>query len=163
MTYMVLLLRHIDQVLRVRTSSTCECDGQFTQERSFPSGDFRLAEHSLWRLPAPGLPLCSPGSEQSWTGANSRTQKRFYRQALSLFDPTSPPAGTTTREHHQSVGGSSVTALVETSARPWLSASDSANFVAKINMSMIVCRLEKCRKFITGWFPRSPRANRPPN
>ena len=33
MTYMVVLLRHSDQVLRVRASSTCECDGQFTQEK----------------------------------------------------------------------------------------------------------------------------------
>jgi hypothetical protein len=51
MPYMVVFLRHSDQVLRVRTSSTCECDGQFTQEKSLLQRDFGLADHSLWHLP----------------------------------------------------------------------------------------------------------------
>jgi len=43
---MVLSLRHSGQVLRVRTSSTCECDGRFTQEKNlFSRGAEWLITH----------------------------------------------------------------------------------------------------------------------
>ena len=163
MPYMVVYLCHSDQVLRVRTSSTCECDGQFTQEKSLLQRDFRLADHSLWHLPAPSLPLCSSGSKHSWPRGSSRTQERFYCQAVGLLDPASPSACATTGQPRQSVGGSRVAALIETSARPWLSASDSARFVAKITMCMIVCRLKRCRAFIIGWCLMKLNANRRPS
>ena len=160
---MVLLLRHSDQVFRVRTSSTCECDGQFTKAKSLFPGGFRLAHHPLWPLATSSLPLSSAGSERSWASGCSRSQEGLYRQVVRFLDPTSPPASSARRWRHQPVGGKSAQALLETASRSWLNAKASAKFVAKINMCMIVCRRKKCRRFITGWSPRSPRTSTPPS
>ena len=160
---MVLLLRHSDQVFRVRTSSTCECDGQFTQAKSLCFGGSKLAHRSLWPLAASSLPLPSAGPERSWASGGSKSQEGFYRQVIHFLDPTSPPASSARGWSDQPVGRIGAEALLEIASRPWLSAKASAKFVAKINMCMIVCRRKKCRRFITGWSPRSPRANRPPD
>jgi hypothetical protein len=160
---MVLLLRHSDQVFRVRTSSTCECDGQFTPAKSLSFGGFKLAHRPLWPLATSGLPLSSASPECSGTSGGSRSQAGLYRQAVHFFDPTSPPASPARRWGHQPVGGIGAEALLEIASRSWLSAKTSARFVAKTNMCMIVCRRKKCRRFITGWSPMGPRANRPPN
>lgn len=162
-TYMVLLFRHSDQVLRVRTSSTCECDGQFTQAKSLSFGGFKLAQCSAWPLATSSLSLSSAGTECTGTPSGSRSQEGLYRQVVHFLDPTSPPASSARRWCHQPVGRIGAEALLETASRSWLSARASAKFVAKINMCMIVCRRKKCRRFITGWSPRSPRAKRPPN
>src|SRR5664279_664931 len=158
---MVLLLRHSDQVLRVRASSTCECDSQFTQEENLSTRGLKLAHHVLWHLPAPSLPLSSGGSNHSWTPACSRSQRGLYRQAARFPDPPSPPAGSARTRRHQPAGGSGSAARLGPASRTWLSASASVKFVAKINTCMIVCRLKRYRRFITGWCPTNPRANPP--
>jgi len=160
---MVLLLRHSDQVYRVRTSSTCECDGQFTQAKSLSFGGFKLPHCQVWPLTTSSLSLSSAGPERAWTSNDSRSQAGLYCQIAHFFDPASPPAGSTRRRSHQPVGGIGAEALLETASRSWLSTKASAKFVAKINMCMIVCRRKKCRRFITGWSPTSLKANRPPN
>ena len=160
---MILLLRHSDQVFRVRTSSTCECDGQFTQAKNLSSGGFKLAHRPLWPLATSSLPLSSAGPEHSWASGCSRSQESLYRQAVRFLDPTGPPASSARRWRHQPVGGNGAEALLETAARSWLNAKVSAKFVAKINMCMIVCRRKRCRRYITGWSPTSPRANNLPS
>src|SRR2546426_2522804 len=110
-TYMVLLLRHSDQVLRVRTSSTCECDGQFTQEKNLSSRGAELAHRPLWPLAPSSVPLSSAGPDRSRAGACSRSQDSLYRQAVRWLDPAGPPASSAKRGHHQPVGGSSSAAL----------------------------------------------------
>ena len=160
---MVLLLRHSDQVLRVRTSSTCECDGQFTQEKNLSPRGAELAHHPLWHLAPPSLPLSSAGPKRWWASANSRSQESLHRQAVHFLNPARPSASSAKRRHHQPVGGSRAETVLESASRSWLNARASAKFVAKINMCMIVYRRKKCRRFTTGWFPMSPRANNPPS
>src|SRR6266571_435207 len=160
MTYMVLFLRHSGQVFRVRANSTCECDGQFTEAKSLSARGGELAPRSLRHLAPSSLPLSSAGQKCWCAFAHSGTQESLHRQAVHFLNPPSPSASSAKRRHHQPVGGSSAEALLESASRSWLNAEASAKFVAKINMCMIVCRREKCRRFITGWFPMSPRANK---
>src|SRR6266404_9880260 len=131
---MVLLLRHSDQVFRARTSSTCECDGQFTQAKNLSFGGFKLAHRSLWPLATSSLPLPSTGPERSWTSGGSRSQAGLYRQVVHFLDPTNPPASSAGGRSHQPVGRIGAEALLEIASRSWLSAKTSAKFVAKISM-----------------------------
>ena len=160
---MVLLLRHSGQVFRVRANSTCECDSQFTEAKSLARRGGELAHRSIRHLAPSSLPLSSAGPKRSWASANSRSQESLHRQAVDFFNPASPPASSAKRRHHQPVGGSSAEAVLESASRSWLNAKASARFVAKIITCMIVCRRKKCRRFTTGWFPMSPRANHPPS
>lgn len=160
---MVLLVRHSDQVLRVRTCSTCECDGQFTQAKDLSSKGFKPAHRPLWHLATSSLPLSSAGSNHSWLPACSRSQRGLYGQAACFLDPTSSPAISARTWRHQPVGGSGFAALLEAASRPWLNVSASARSVVKINISMIVCRRKKCRRCTTGWCLTNPRTTPPPN
>lgn len=148
---MVVSLRHIDQVLRVRTSSTCECDGQFTPAKSLPPRGLELAYRPLWHFATPSLPLLPAGQDCSGASAGSRGQAGLHRQAIRFADPKSPPAISARRRYYQSVGRSGSAALLEPASRSWLNARASAASVANTNMCMIVCRRKKCRRFTTGW------------
>ena len=148
---MVVLLRHSDQVFRVRTSSTCECDGQFTQAKSLPPRGLELAHIPLWHFATSSLPLLPAGQDCSWASASSGGQAGLHRQAIRFADPKSPPAISARRRYYQSVGRGSVAALLESASRSWLNARASAASVAKTTMCMIVCRRKKCRGFTTGW------------
>ena len=151
MTHMVVSLRHSDQVLRVRTSSTCECDGQFTQAKSLPPRGLEVAHGPLWHFATSSLPLLPPGQDCAWAAAGSGGQAGLHRQAIRFADPKGPPAVTVRRRYHQSVGRSGSAALLEPTSRSWLNARASAASVANTNMCMIVCRWKKCRRFTTGW------------
>ena len=153
MTYMVVYLRHSDQVLRVRTSSTCECDGPFTQRKCLSPRGLELACHSLWHLTASGLPLFTPGSNGPWPIARARSQSCLHSQVACFGDSTRAPTRTARRLEHQPVGGGGSAALLELAQRPWLSARASAKFVAKINMCMTVSRQRNYCRFIIGWCP----------
>ncbi len=159
---MVLLLRHSDQIVRVRTSSTCECDDTFTQKNFLSPRGFEPAHRSLSRLAPSSLPLSAAGAKRSRASASSGSQAGLHCQVVHLLNRTNPPASSARRWHHQPVGGSSAEVLLESASRSWLNAKASAKFVAKINMCMIVCRRKKSRRSTTGWFPMSPRANNPP-
>lgn len=150
-THMVVLLRHIDQVLRVRTSSTCECDGQFTQAKSLPPRGLELARRPLWHFATASVPLLAAGQDYSWACAGSGGQAGLHRQAIRFADPKSSPAISARRRYHQSVGRSGSAALREPASRLWLNARASAASVANTNMCMIVCRWKKCRRFTAGW------------
>src|SRR5204862_7457600 len=160
---MVLLLRHSDQIVRVRTSSTCEYDDEFTQEKILCPRGFELAHGSLSYLATSSLSLPSAGPKRSGAFDGSRSQAGLYRQAVCFLDPTSPPASSARRWHHQPEGGSGSAPLLNPAPRPWLKARVTAKFVVKSNMSMIVCRRKRCRRFITGWSPTSLRASHRPN
>ena len=148
---MVVSLRHSDQVLRVRTSSTCEYDGEFNQEKSLPPRGLELAHRPLWRFATSSLPLLPAGQDCSWAPAGSGGQAGLHRQAIRFADPKSPPAIPARRRYHQSVGRSGSVAFPEPASRSWLNARASAVSVAKTNMCMIVCRRKRCRRFTTGW------------
>ena len=148
---MVVCLRHSDQILRVRTSSTCECDGQFTQAKSLPPRGLELAHRPLWLFATSSLPLLPAGQDCSWASAGSGGQAGLHCQAIRFVDPKSPPAISARRRYHQSLGRSGSAALLEPASRSWLNARASAASVAKTNRWMIVCRRKKCRRFTTGW------------
>ena len=156
-------MRHSDQVFRVRTSSTCECDGQFTQAKNFSPRGSEVAHRPLRALAPSSLSLSSAGPKRSWTTACSRSETRFHGQVAGFIDPANSPESSTRTRRHQPVGGSGAATRLELASRPWLNANTSAKFVVKINMCRIVCRLKKCRKFIIGWYPTNARANQPPN
>ena len=160
-TYMVLFIRRSEQVLRVRTSSTCECNGQFAQAENLPRG-FELAHRQLWPLAPSSLPLSSTSPKRWWTATDSRSEECFYCQVAGFVDLPSPPASSARRPGHQPVGGRGTARLAQLASRPWLSASASTESVAKINMCMIVSRRKRYRKFITGWCAMSRSANTPP-
>lgn len=163
LTYMVVLLRHSEQVLRVRTGSTCECDGQFTQAQNLCPGGLELACRPLWHLASSSLPLPAAGPNRRCAAAGSRGQGRLYREIARFLDPTSSAAGSARTRGHQPVGGSVLATLLEPASRPWLNARTSAKSVAKINTCMIVSHLKNYRRFITGWCPMKRRTNPPPS
>ena len=156
---MVLYLRHSDQVIRVRTSSTCECDGQFTQAKGLRSRGPELAHRTVWHFTTASLPLRSAGPNCPRAFDSSRSQKGLYRKDIHFVDPKSPPTSSAGRRHDQPMGGRCAAALLEPASRSWLSARASAESVAKTNMCMIVSHRKRCRRFITGWCALSPRAN----
>ncbi len=159
MTHMVLCLRHSDQVIRVRTSSTCECDGEFTQAKGLRSRGSEVARRSLRHFAASSVPLPSAGPSRSGAVDASRGQEGVYCEAIGLADPKSSPASSTGRRHHQPMGGSCAGALLEPASRPGLSPSASVQSVAKINMCMIVSPRKRSRRCIAGWCTKSLRAS----
>jgi hypothetical protein len=163
MTYMVVVLRHKDQIIRVRTSPTCECDGQFTQEKNLCPKGFRFARSPLRHFTTSSLPLLSASPRGRWPGTGSRGQGCFYCEVARVLDWKGPPASSTRTGWHQPVGGRGFETILEPQSRPWLSAKPNTKSVVKINISMIVCRLKKCRRFITGWCPTNLRENHRPN
>jgi len=160
---MVVLLRHKDEVIGVRTSPTCECDGQFTQPENLSFRGFRFAHHSLRHLASPSLPLFSASPSGSRPGAGSRGQGCVYGEVARVLDSTSSSASSARRGWHQPVGRRSIEALLEPHSKPWLNATPSIDSVVKINISMIVCRPKRCRRYTTGWCLMNPSENPRPN
>ena len=159
MTHMVLFLWHSDQIVRVRASSTCECDGSFTQQ-GLSSRGRELARRPLPHFAAPGVPLPSASPYGSEAPGDSRSQECFHGKNINIVNPPSPAASASRRRHYQPVGGSGSAALLERASRSWLSASLNAKSAAKTNTCMIVCRRKKCRRFITGWCQTSLRRSK---
>ncbi len=155
MSYMVLPLRHSDQVIRVRTCTTCECDGQFTSAKGLTPKGPELAHRPIRPLAASSLSIPLPSPTSSRTFAGSGSEGSVYGQVAGFLDSTSSPAGSAGRWHHQPMGGGSVATVPRAASRPWLSAKPSAVSVVKANMCMIVCRRKSCRRFIIGWCPIS--------
>lgn len=156
---MVLLLRHKDQIIRARTSPTCECDGQFTQRESLCTRGFGFPQCSLRHFAAPSVPLFStgPGCWRPCTGPGG--QGCFYGEVARVLDWPSSAASSARTGWHQPVGGSGIEALFGAQSKPWLSATSSIRCVARINISMIVCRPKRCRRSTTGWCPRNLSEN----
>ena len=127
---MVLYLRHIDQVIRVRTSSTRECDGQFTQAKGLRSRGPELAHRTVWHFTTASLPLLSAGPNCPRAFDSSRSQKGLYRKDIHFVDPKSTPASPAGRRHDQPMGGRCAAALLESASRSWLSARASAKISA---------------------------------
>ena len=73
---MVLFLCHSDQIFRGRTSPTCECHGQFTQEKDLPVQGFSPAHRALRPFSAASLPLPATGPESCFAA--------IYAQRLPL-------------------------------------------------------------------------------
>src|SRR5215831_16195912 len=158
---MVVFLRHSDQVFRVRASSTCECDGPFTQAKGFAPTGLEVADHSLWPLAPTSLPLSAPGANGSRSGARARNQSGLHSQIIYFADWTGASAISARRLSHQPVGGGGFATRLEVATRSWLSARASAKFIAKINMCMIVSHQKKCCRFIIGWCQRIPSHKEP--
>lgn len=165
MTYIVVYLRHSDEVIRVRTGSTCECHSQFTQEKGLAIRGFELAHRPLSHLPAPSVPLPPAGSNHPVTSACPRKEGGLYGQAFHSFNQASPTAGATAAFHHQPVGGPGLAPASQTTRGTWLNGEASQNSVVTINMCLIVWRLKKSLKFTTGWCRRwkQVRTKSPPN
>ena len=162
MTHMVLLLRHSDQIIRVRTSSTRECNGQFAQDENLSPSGFAAGRRPLRNLQASSIPLSSGGTNDPGASGSSGSENRFYSEAPALLDPASSPAGRTEASYDQPLGGTSFAALFKLRAKSWVTPEPNAKSVVKTNMSMIVLRPKRCLKSITGSCPRwkSLRARR---
>jgi hypothetical protein len=160
---MVVYLRHKEQIVRVRTSPTCECDGQFTPPENLSLRGFRFAHCAIRHLAPPSVPLFSASPRGCRTGAGSRGQGCFYGEVTPLLDSPSPPASRGRTGRHQPVGGRSLEAVLALRSRPWTNVNLNAKFVVKINITMIVCHLKSCRRFIIGWCPTNPVESQPPN
>lgn len=156
---MVLFLWHSDQIVRVRASSTCECDGPFTQQ-GLTSRGRELAHRPLQHFAAPSVPLPLAGPNGSEAPGDSRNQKCFHGKNISIVNPSGPAAGAARRRHHQPMGGSGSAAFLERASGSWLSASLNAKSAAKTTTCRIVCRRKKCRRFITGWCRTSLRRSK---
>jgi len=157
MTYMVLFLRHSDQVIRLRKSSACECDGQLAQKKDLSAKGLKPTCRQVRHLPASSLSLSTASPNHPPARACSRSKNGFYRQTFPVACPTSPPPGPARRQHHQRLGGRGAAAVFEPPPQPWLNGKTSAKSVAKTNMCMTACRRKKCPKFITGWSRRRTR------
>ena len=155
---MVLLLRHSDQIIRVRKNSTCECDGQSAQRKGLSTKGLEPTRRGVRDFPAPGLSLFAAGPNHRPTRACSRGEGGFYSQAFPLGCPTGPPPSQARRRFYQPVGRGGVAAVFKPTLQPWLNGKVNPKYVAKINTSMTVCRRRKCRRSITGWSHRRRKA-----
>src|SRR5467141_3880882 len=126
---MVLLLCHSDEIFRGRTSPTCECHGQFTQEENLTVQGFSPAHRALRPLSAASLSLPATGPESRFAASSSRSQGRVYRQAGARAHRRSSPPGPTATLFHQPLGGPIITAVSQPTQRPWLNGEASENSV----------------------------------
>lgn len=156
-TYMVLLLRQSDQVIRLRKSSTCECDGQVAQTKDLSARGLKPTRRRLRHLPASSLSLLATGPSRAPADDGAGSKNRFYSQTFLFAGPTSPPPGPARRRHYQRLGGRGSAAVFAPAPKPWLNGKTSAKSVAKINLCMTACPRKKCRRSITGWSRRRMR------
>src|ERR1017187_4247271 len=104
MTYMVLLLRHSDEIIGVRKSSTCECDGQFAQKKDLSAKGLKPARRRLWHLQASSLSLSTAGPNRREAPARSGKENCFYSQTSPLACPAGPPPSPARTQRHQPLG-----------------------------------------------------------
>ena len=150
---MVLFLCQSDQIFRGRTSPTCECHGQFTQEENLPVQGFSPAHRALRPFSAASLSLPSAGPENHGAAPGSRSQGRVYGQAGARAHRRSSPPGPTAALFHQPLGGPVFTAVSQPTQRPWLNGEASENSDAKFIILLIVTCPRKWLKFFDGWSP----------
>ena len=157
---MVLFLCHSDQIFRGRTSPTCECHGQFTQEKDLPVQGFSPAHRALRPFSAASLPLPATGPESCFAAPSSRSQGRVYRQAGARAHRRSSSPGSTATLFDQPLGGPVFTAVSQPTQRPWLNGEASENSDAKFIILLIVTCPRKWLKFFDGWSRSRSKASR---
>jgi hypothetical protein len=151
MTYMVLLLRHSDKIIRGRTGPTRERDTQNAPATDLNNRGSRGVGRSLRAIAQASLSLFARGPAGDFAITGSRVQKRFHGQAPPQPDSGGPAARTTPVLFDRSVGGAGIAAGVRALQRPWLNPDVSTNCLAKLIICQIVMCRKKCHKYIAGW------------
>ena len=162
---MVLLLRHSGEIIRGRTSPTCERDDPVAPARKLRFADLGRDRLALPAIQAAGLPVLTASSASRFTFGCSREEKCFHRQTASLFNRAGAPTRPTAACFDQRLGRASPASGAGAIQISWLNADASRACVAKSTFCLIVTCLRNSRKLITGWCPKqnpSPR-NSPAN
>src|SRR5215470_9598514 len=104
---MVLRLRHSGEIIRGRTSPTCERDHPVTQAQNLCFAGPGRVDRALWAIPAAGLPVLATSSASRLTFSHSRRQERLHCETAPNLNCASSSASSATASFDQRVGRAS--------------------------------------------------------
>jgi hypothetical protein len=152
-SYMVVLLRHSDEVIRSRTGPTREHDFKLTPRGEFQHPGVEEAHLVVWALAPAGVPLSAAGSPDPIAYTRAGSKVSLYRQASLGVDFASSQAGTTAALLDQPMGRTRTASAVGNQGS-WLKPSASFSCHAKPNSCRIATFPKNFPRSINGWCRR---------
>jgi len=147
-------MRHIESSFRSPAFPACEPSPQMFAARPASSGGSPAARTHARRFPAPGAPVCPPGTASRGTHAHPRREGGVHGEAAPQPDPAGAPQGTTKRESYQRLGCGSLTTGATSQLCPWVKLDSRRNSKCGWRPCGIVWRQKKWPMLMGCWCPR---------
>jgi len=148
---MVLLLRHIESLIRCPIFQARESGHSVFEARKISGRSHRTFSRSAWRFYSSSGSVCSCCPATTWAVSRSRNQRSLHCQTAKELNPSGAAHGSPSGEFDQRVGRRSFGETTSRRDSPWVERTLDSNWRCNFNLCRIVWPRKRWRKLMAFW------------